>query len=386
MKRRRFLRALGGATVGATILPGCRDSGSGGDSSAADSAATGAGGRGAFRGWAWVQGGGERTADEWRQRFSRVRGAGITAVLVSGGDTATLADIAHEAGLEFHRWLWVLNRNGDAWVKENHPEWFSISRNGVSTLTDPPYVDYYRWLCPTREPVRAYLRGVVAEVARDPRVDGVHLDYIRHPDVILPVGLWKKYGLVQDREYPEYDFCYCDVCRSTFIVRGGTDPLELPDPTVDVAWREFRWASVSGVVRALAEEVRAHGKPISAAVFPTPQLARRLVRQAWDEWPLDAAFPMLYHSFYEEPVSWIGDAAREGVSALAGRVPLYAGLYLPDLAPAELAQAIEHARAAGAAGFALFELDGITDEHLARIAADSGTAPGSGRASSRESP
>jgi uncharacterized lipoprotein YddW (UPF0748 family) len=371
MERRRFLRALGGATVGASLLdaacdrPGDTDGDIGPDARAASSG-TAAEAPG-FRGWTWVHGGGDRGADEWRGRFARLKDAGITAVLVSGGDTAMLSGAAHDAGLEFHRWLWILNRSGDAWVKENHPEWFDVSRNGESSLTHPPYVGYYQWLCPTREEVREYLRGVIGEVARDDAVDGVHLDYIRHPDVILPIGLWSKYGIVQDREYPQYDFCYCDVCRSTFVSQGGTDPLEQTDPTTDVGWREFRWHSVTGVVQGLAEEVRSHGKPISAAVFPTPAIARRLVRQEWDRWPLDMVFPMLYHRFYEEPVSWIGTGVAEGVRALGGRFPLYAGLYLPDLDPDALAEAIRGARDNGAAGFSLFEMNGITDERMAGI-------------------
>ncbi len=369
MKRRRFLRALGGATVGASLFEtACRGSGDAAESALnANADTTRAAGGPPFRGWTWVHGGADRTGAEWRDRFARLRDAGITGVLVSGGDTALLSGAAHEAGLEFHRWLWILNRSGDAWVKENHPEWFDVSRNGESSLTHPPYVGYYQWLCPTREPVREYLRGVIGEVARDDAVDGVHLDYIRHPDVILPVGLWSKYGIVQDKEYPEYDFCYCDVCRSTFTMQGGTDPLEQPDPTADIAWREFRWNSVTGVVRVLSEEVRSQGKPISAAVFPTPTIARQLVRQAWDQWPLDMVFPMLYNSFYEEPVSWIGTGVAEGVNALGGRFPLYAGLYLPDLDPDALAEAIGEARSNGAAGFSLFEMNGITDERMAGI-------------------
>lgn len=315
--------------------------------------------------WAWVHGGGERSSVEWRRAFARVRAAGITGVLVSGGDTAMLADAAHEAGVAFHRWLWICNRNGDAWAQEQHPEWFTVSRNGESSLTHPPYVGYYKWVCPTRPPVRAYLAEQIAAVAADPHVDGVHLDYIRHCDVILPRALWDTYGLVQDHEMPEFDFCYCDVCRATFREQTGRDPLALPDPTVDLAWREFRWASVTGLVRQLATVVRAHDKPISAAVFPTPTIARTLVRQAWDQWPLDMVFPMLYHSFYEEAVAWIGPSVREGLTALAGGpTRLHAGLYLPDLPPAALAEAIGVARHAGAAGVSVFEMGGLTDAHL----------------------
>jgi uncharacterized lipoprotein YddW (UPF0748 family) len=304
---------------------------------------------------------------DWRRRFGRLREAGFHGVLVGGGETSTLAEAAHREGLEFHRWIWALNRSGDAWAKEKHPEWYTVSRKGESSLQVPPYVGYYQWVCPTRPGVRDYLRGIVDGLAAQPEVDGVHLDYIRHADVILPVGLWQKYDLVQDKEYPEFDFCYCDVCRSAFKDISGVDPLELPDPTADAAWREFRWNSVTGLVRVLAEAVHAKGKPISAAVFPTPSLARRLVRQAWDDWPLDAFFPMLYHNFYEKGLGWIGEATRTGVAALPADTPLYAGLYLPSLSPDELADAIEIARAGGAAGVSLFELGGLTDDHLALI-------------------
>jgi uncharacterized lipoprotein YddW (UPF0748 family) len=209
---------------------------------------------------------------------------------------------------------------------------------------------------------------VVQRVAREEGVDGVHLDYIRYPDVILPRGLWEKYDLVQDTELPQFDFCYCDVCRDVFAQRTGVDPLDLPDPPADRAWREFRWESVTMAVEDIARVVRGENRQVTAAVFPTPDLARRLVRQAWETWPLDAVFPMIYHSFYEEPLTWVGDATRVGVDALAGQRPLYSGLYLPELTPEELAHAVEYARAAGAAGAALFESGGLSDEHLERLA------------------
>jgi hypothetical protein len=121
------------------------------------------------------------------------------------------------------------------------------------------------------------------------------------------------------------------------------------------------------LVERLADAVRAHGKPVSAAVFPTPTIARRLVRQAWDEWPLDAVFPMQYNTFYEEDVDWVGEATREGVAALSRTTPLYSGLYLPRLAPDELGAAVRHALGAGAAGVSVFEMNGLTDEHLAAL-------------------
>jgi uncharacterized lipoprotein YddW (UPF0748 family) len=361
MKRRQFLTTLGGGAVGAGFLP--------------TMLLQGCSGRGelppaGFTAWTWVHGNADRTPGEWLARFTQLAESGFHAVLVSGGDTDVLSTAAHTAGLEFHRWMWILNRNGDGWAMENHPEWFTVNRNGDSTLDVPPYVAYYRWVCPTRAPVREYLNGLVGEVAADDRIDGVHLDYIRHSDVILPRGLWEKYDLIQDVEHPEFDYCYCDACRATFETEHGVDPMTLDDAPSNEAWVRFRWDSVTRLVTELAETAHANDKPISAAVFPGPSVARRLVRQSWDEWPIDMVFPMLYHSFYLEDLEWIGAMTGEGVAAARNSgATLRSGLYLPDLTPSQLGEAIRMTRNAGAAGVSTFEMNGLTDEHLAAIRA-----------------
>lgn len=320
-----------------------------------------------FRAWTWVHGNDTDDATAWRARFARIRSGGISGVLVGGGNTAMIAEAAHAEGLTFHAWTWILNRNNDAWVKATHPEWFDVSRKGESSLARPPYVGYYQWLCPTRPEVREYLKSIVTGIAETPGVDAVHLDYIRHPDVILPVGLWAQYKLVQDHEMPEYDFCYCTVCRDTFKAQAGYDPLSLPDPSADVKWREFRWNSIIELVKILSQAVRAHNCQISAAVFPTPTLARMQVRQAWEKWPLDAVFPMTYHKFHNQDVPWIGAAAKEGLAVIPKTERLYAGLYLPDLDPVALVQAVNVVRDAGAAGISMFDLGQLTDAHLAAL-------------------
>ncbi|MCK5729909.1 MAG: hypothetical protein KAH68_02465, partial [Draconibacterium sp.] len=198
-------------------------------------------------------------------------------------------------------------------------------------------------------------------VAKD-YVDGVHLDYIRYCDVILPVSLWGKYDIEQTTELPEYDFCYCETCREKYKAKTGVDPLDLEFPDQSPSWRKFRYDRVNNVVNRLAEIVHENKKPITAAVFPTPEIARRIVRQDWTNWNLDGVCPMIYHGFYNEQVSWIGDAVEEGVHFLNGKFPLYAGLFLPDFkSQQELEQGIKTAMANGAAGVSLF---GNVDENV----------------------
>ena len=362
MKRRDFVSGAGALGLGLGIL----------GSAAFSSSIAGrfSPSRNDFGGWLWIGRRPEKSPAEWQALFARLRGAGFRGILVGGGFDPAMADAAHSADLEYHRWMWILNRAGDTWARENHPEWFTVSRNGDSTLDVPPYVNYYRWVCPSRAPVREYLQRSIDEAAAQPGLDGIHLDYIRYCDVILPRGLWERYDLVQDRELPEYDFCYCDECREQFEGLTGRDPLEVADPPSDPDWARFRWDSVTRVVTELSEVTHARGLSISAAVFATPALARKLVRQAWDEWPVDRLFPMLYHPAYEPDIPWIGRSVEEGLRALAGsNTELNAGLYLPALAPEELAEAIRLSREAGAAGFSLFDINPLTDDHIAAVQA-----------------
>lgn len=299
----------------------------------------------------WTGLSGKATHAERLARYAALKGHGIHGVFVSGFDDAEF-DAIREAGLELHVWMWTTNR-GEAWIRENHPDWYMVSRSGKSCLDQPPYVDYYRWVSPVIPGVRKYLTEKVEEIARHPAVHGVHLDYVRYPDVILPKALWKTYGLDQTEELADYDFCYSDHTRKAFRERTGRDPIEIKDPAHDQEWLHFRYDSVTRLVRELKVAAQRHGKALSAAVFPTPRLARSICRQAWDAWPLDFAAPMIYHSFYEEPEAWIGTAVLEDVQAVA--FPVVAGLYMPAFGSEEAFRAgLRHALRRGASGISLF--------------------------------
>ena len=139
--------------------------------------------------------------------------------------------------------------------------------------------------------------------------------------------------------------------------------MNLDDPPANEEWVRFRHGQITQVVTRLADVVHSHDKMISAAVFPTPDIARRLVRQDWPSWPLDAVMPMIYHNFYEKEVSWIEAATRNGVAALDSDTPLYGGLFVPELPPDDLATAARHARAGGSTGISLFNVGNMTDAH-----------------------
>jgi hypothetical protein len=325
------------------------------------------------------------TDEEIKENFSDLKGKGIIGLMYQGGhDPETyrrVGGIAKDAGLEFHTWIPTM-------LQRNNPKidsgWYAINGKGESAFDKPAYVDYYKFLCPNRDEVYNFLDDLYGHIADIPEVDGIHLDYIRFPDVILAEGLWEKYGLVMDREYPDYDYCYCDLCVNGFKEQSGIDIKSVEDPSQVQEWKQYRYDLITSIANRLADIAHAKGKEINAAVFPGPNsIAKRIVRQEWDKWNMDAFYPMNYNDFYLKGPEWIGEVCKEGVTAIDNRKPLYSGLFIcpnpekktdePDpenhgLIPEEIEDAIRESMENGATGICLFTPGRMTGEHWQALA------------------
>ncbi len=313
--------------------------------------------------WFWVRPSEKDTAATLKARYTSWREAGVVGLLFENYSEKHFS-IAKEQGLQTHRWMWTMNR-GEKELLSSHPEWYAVSRSGKSCATSPAYVDYYRFLCPSHPDVPKYLEEKAREQLEKKDVDGLHLDYIRYPDVVLPVNLWQNYKLDQSTELPDYDFCYSQFSKEAFKKETGINIDHVEYPAQSLSWRNFRYRQINKIVNRIAEAAKEYNKPLTAAVFPTPDLAKRIVRQDWTNWNLSAVFPMIYHGFYREPISWIGEAVAEGVQTLHQKFPLYAGLYLPDFQNTqELESAIQLAKVNGASGISLFGESEIDQEVL----------------------
>lgn len=330
--------------------------------------------------FAWMGGPGEKTDQEIKAEFKKLKARGIDGLMYNGGQNPEtyqrVGKIAKEAGLAFHTWIPTMVQSGNPKLK---PEWYAINGKGESAFDKPAYVDYYKFLCPNQEGVYEFLAEMYGAVAEVEEVDAIHLDYIRFPDVILARGLWDKYGLVMDREYPEYDYCYGAKCVADFKAKTGIDILEVEDPSQVEAWKQFRYDLITNMVNRLADHIHSKGKKINAAVFPGPHsIAKKIVRQEWDKWNLDAVFPMHYNDFYLEKPAWIGAVTKEGIAATENKIPLYSGLFIcpnpekkteendPEnhgLLPEEIEEAVRVSMENGATGICLFTPGRMTDAH-----------------------
>ncbi len=329
--------------------------------------------------YAWLGGPGESTDAEIKENFADLKSKGIDVLMYNGGqDSATykrVGSIAKSVGLGFQAWVPTMVQNIKPEIK---PAWYAINGKGESAYDKPAYVSHYHFLCPSRKGVKNYLVDMYTKIAKVKEVDAIHLDYIRFPDVILARGLWDKYGLVMDKEYPDYDYCYCEVCTADFKKQSGIDITNVEDPTQVAEWKQFRYDLITNMVSLLTETVHSEGKKITAAVFPGPSTAKKLVRQEWNKWPLDGFFPMNYNDFYLEDTQWIGKVTKEGVTSLNNSKPVISGLFIcpnpakkklePDpenhgLLPEELEAAIQQSMQNGAAGICLFTPERMTKEH-----------------------
>lgn len=326
--------------------------------------------------WLWLHPWSRISDDEYKKRLEKIKQAGIDAILpnvygswralyqsqhlpVHSPRLEKLLPLAKSVGLEVHAWMWSMICNNSEILKK-HPDWFAINGNGESTIEKPAYVNYYRFMCPNHPGVQEFVSKTVSELAAYSELDGVHLDYIRFPDVILAETLQKKYDIVQDKEYPEYDYCYCERCKSKFKDTTGIDINKEQQPSQNEAWRLFRYDSITNLVNNfLVQAARNAGKKITAAVFPNWEN----VRQRWSKWNVDAIFPMLYHSFYNENIEWIQKNITKGTQRLDPSTKLYSGLLVGSFKPNELNEAIKKSLEAGANGVSLFAYHSMNEAH-----------------------
>ncbi len=363
MNRRTFLQDLGLKTTGLV-----------GSISLLNTLNTSSSNKRKSKNWVWITPDTKATDDDWKRKFDSLKKAGFDALLpeiytgrgayfgssrlpVQAELLERFIPIAKSFDLEIHPWMWTMPCMLEN-IQKNHPDWYTVNRLGESSLDKPAYVDYYKFLCPSKQEVHEFIQGTVQELCQYD-VDGIHLDYIRFPDVILAKGLWEKYNLVQDKEYPQFDYCYCSSCRTKFKNQEGIDPMEIEDPSTHQAWLQFRYDLITHLVNdKLIPIARKNGKIISAAVFPN----WRNVRQEWRAWKLDAAFPMLYNQFYLTNAEWIKQSCKEGIKSLQYNTNLYSGLLVDE--PDKFKEYVIKSFQGGAGGISAFALNRLRDDHL----------------------
>jgi uncharacterized lipoprotein YddW (UPF0748 family) len=296
----------------------------------------------------------------------------------TGGDgLAMLIAGAHARGLRVHAWVNVLSlsHNAKAPIIETlGRDSILTDRRGRSLLDYPkfevPQPDraYYRMgtpglsLDPGAAGVREYLVATFGELLeRYPELDGLHLDYVRHPGV-LPFVPGSRFGV-------GLDFGYGEGSRAKFQRDTGLAAPREGNMVNLTRWDDWRRDQVTELVAAIHERVREQGPDIelSAAVIAYADRAYLTLAQDWLRWIeddlLDFAVPMIYtldnRLLRYQAERFAGKHAERTWAGL--------GTWLfarrPDGAFAQL----EIAESAGLAHHALFSYDSMVDAREAGL-------------------
>jgi len=318
---------------------------------------------------------------------SRADAAPYRAIVEQTGRD-TLADLiprAHAAGLRVHAWVNVLSLAGNTrseLLTLLGREIVLVDRFGRSILDYPkldlpePDRKYYRmgtpavWLDPAAPGVAEHLAATFAELlVRYPDLDGLHLDYIRYPDV-LPFIPGSRFGV-------GLDFGYGAATRARFRAETGLEaPFgnSLANANRWDSWRRDQVTRLVARVRGAAAEVRA-GVAISAAVWAYADRAYLALGQDWRGWLeaglVDFAVPMAY----TVDDRLLGYMAESFARVPEGdRVWLGLGVWIFARNPQRALAQIGIVRQAGAAGDAFFSWDAIADAPALRAALIQGAA------------
>lgn len=308
--------------------------------------------------------------------FLQVRGRGdafYTSQLVPRSDLlvgqpksfdplARAMERADRYGMKVHAWVNALltadfgRPLAADHVVVRHPEWLMVPRAVASQALDaapaalPGLVHraargrgdvegYY--LSPSAPGVAGHLEEVVRELVGEYRVDGLHFDFIRHPNA-------------------EYDYsrpaleAYARERRAGGNLLGNT--VRAPG-----AWADYQRNVLTGLLSRLAEAARQErpGIIVSAAVYPDPDVATAEKFQTWPAWMrlgiLDALCPMVY----TENPTLFRDQVEAARSLIAPSQLLWTGIGAYRLSTDETVARVWDARVAGASGVIVFSHESL---------------------------
>jgi uncharacterized lipoprotein YddW (UPF0748 family) len=299
---------------------------------------------------------------------------------------------AHPAGLRVHAWM-NTNLVSDAeppnlpdHIVYKHPDWLMVprelavdlatvdarSREYLSALSGYARAHSDRieglYSSPLQPAAAEYTLKVIADVAARYDVDGIHLDYIRFPNVEFD---YSPKALAQFRQYLQPHLS--DAERRQYDGRARHEPLFYTQ-MFPQRWIEFRQERLTDLltrVRAAVKAKRPHAM-LSAAVIPDAEEAAARRLQNWQSWLnnglLDVVCPMAYTTdavLFRTQVS--------AVRRLAGSRPVWAGIGAFQLSSLETILNIRAARQLGAQGVILFSYDNFANtnsDYLAAVGRD----------------
>lgn len=130
--------------------------------------------------WTWLDYRPGMNFDSVCQVMNDIGMDGIMLNAPTPDDYRIAIPIARKHGIEVYAWLWTMNLEHDRdKILAEHPDWFSVNRNGKSLADTTAYVDYYKFLCPALPEVREFIREKIKSYCEVEGLNGIAIDYNR---------------------------------------------------------------------------------------------------------------------------------------------------------------------------------------------------------------
>ncbi|MFH0794625.1 MAG: family 10 glycosylhydrolase [bacterium] len=244
---------------------------------------------------------------------------------------------AHRKEIQFHAWVNTFPawRGTEAPKNPNHlwnahRDWFMVTRENRG---GKPQLDLaYAFPNPARPEVKAHLRAIVAELAKNYDLDGIHFDYIRYPGENVSYDTWTL---------------------NQFQLQTGKTPEAAPEE-----WKQWRRDQITDLLSGCYSAIKTQRPEclVTAATWGNWNDGYNTYFQDAHGWLargiLDAVCPMIYMS---DPETFKIRALdhlynRHGRWAWPGL-----GAYLMGGDPRPLLEQVEFARLEDAQGIAVYD-------------------------------
>ncbi|WP_034295967.1 family 10 glycosylhydrolase [Herbaspirillum sp. RV1423] len=199
----------------------------------------------------------------------------------------------HRLGIKVYAWMPQFH---DQAAMRLHPEWQMQSAEEGSSRAYKGKNNTEFFINPINPDVQAYERSLIAEVARNYRVDGISLDWLRFDDVNMDVG---------------------DYTRQLAIQEIGIDPLLLnyAEPSASsAAWQRWRARKIGAYVRGVRETLKDVRPGVKLAAFLLPpeftEVGQNLAAFSAD---LDEVLPMAYFKDWGRSAGWVSGKLMQDV-------------------------------------------------------------------------
>ena len=281
--------------------------------------------------------------------FSHYRSSVLPASRIyqeQGDQLAACLAAAKPRGLRVHAWFFCFC------TEQCTEDRMAVFRNKGWLLSGEDGHERH-WLDPSVPEVRALLVQAARELATRYNVDGIHLDFVRYPDLVGCLGptVRKRFEAATGQKYPDW-------------------PAEMKGGPVRQALIRWRCDRVTDLVSEMRSMLQREGqeKLLTAAVYGKYPSCVDAVGQDWEAWLRTGLVDYLLPMDYTEDPAKFAELVANQARARWLRKHMLPGIGVTAaesrLDPAQVIDQIRVVREADCPGFALFSLNTYLEQDV----------------------